>query len=91
MAAGTFTDTVRFYPLGNPLPKLVDDADDFRFTINLHTVQPARPDIFERNFGAQPEALVFERTLPWISEEQLGSRRITIPIQEKAAPAAPAK
>ena len=87
----TFTDTVRFYPLGNPLPKLVDDAGDYRFTVNLHTVMPARPDFIDRAFGAQPQPLVFERTLPWISEGQLGSRRITIPMQDKAAQAQPAK
>jgi hypothetical protein len=54
-------------------------------------VMPARPDIIDRAFGAQPRPLVFERTLPWISEEQLGSRRITIPMQETAAQAQPAQ
>jgi hypothetical protein len=54
-------------------------------------VPPARPDVIDRNFRGQPEPLVFERTLPWISEEQLGSRRVTIPMQEKAAQAEAAK
>ncbi len=76
---------MRFYSLGNPLPKLVEDAGDYRFTIDLRTVGPARPDLIDRAFGHPPASLVFERSLPWISEEQLGSRRITIPMQERSA------
>ena len=35
-----------------------DDAGDYRFTVNLHTVMPARPDFIDRAFGAQPQPLV---------------------------------
>jgi hypothetical protein len=79
----TFTDTVRFYPVGNPLPKLVEDAGDFRFTMSLVTAEPAHPDLIDRYWRLWPAPLTFERTLPWISEEQLGSRRITIAMHGK--------
>lgn len=87
---GTFTDTVRFYPVGNPLPKLADEAGDYRFALSLVTAAPARPDLVDRVLGEKPAPVVFERSLPWISEEQLGSRRITIPMPDKGWNAAPA-
>jgi hypothetical protein len=91
---GTFSDTVRFYPVGNPLPKLAEEAGDYRFTLSLVTAAPARPDMIDRVLGTKPAPLVFERTLPWVSVQQLGSRRITIAMPEKgwtAVPAAPAE
>jgi hypothetical protein len=87
---GTFTDTVRFYPIGNPFPKLVDDAGDYRFTLTLVTAAPARPDVVERFFTGKPEPVVFERTLPWLSDQQLDQRRITISMPEKGWTAMPA-
>lgn len=83
----TFSDTVRFYPEGNPLPKLAAEAGDFRFTLNLLTAEPAEPDFIDRNWRQKPLPVVFERTLDWVSDEQLGSRRITIPMHEKTAAA----
>jgi hypothetical protein len=91
---GTFSDTVRFYPVGNPLPKLAEEAGDYRFTLSLVTAAPARPDMIDRVLGTKPAPVVFERTLPWVSDQQLGSRRITIAMPEKgwtAVPAAPAE
>jgi hypothetical protein len=89
----TFSDTVRFYPVGNPLPHLADDAGDFRFTLNLITALPAKPDLIDRVLSKKPPPVAFERTLPWISDQQLGSRRITISMPEKGwttvAPATP--
>jgi hypothetical protein len=70
----TFTDTVRFYPVGNPLPRLAEEAGDFRFTIDLVTAVPAHPDLIDRYLQADPAPVVFERTLPWVSDEQLGQR-----------------
>jgi hypothetical protein len=87
---GTFSDTVRFYPVGNPLPHLADDAGDFRFSLKLLTALPAKPDLIDRLLGKNPPPVSFERTLPWISEQQLGSRRITIPMPEKGWNVAPA-
>jgi hypothetical protein len=91
---GTFSDTVRFYPVGNPFPKLAEEAGDYRFTLSLVTAAPARPDMIDRVLGTKPAPVVFERTLPWVSDQQLGSRRITIAMPEKgwtAVPAAPAE
>src|SRR4029079_18345296 len=87
---GTFSDTVRFYPVGNPLPKLAEEAGDYRFSLSLVIAAPARPDLVDRVLGAKPAPVVFERTLPWVSEQQLGSRRITISMPEKGWTAAPA-
>jgi len=86
---GTFTETVRFYPVGNPFPKVAEEAGDFRFTLKLVTAAPTRPDIVERLFAQTLEPAVFERTLPWVSEQQLGSRRITISMPEKGWTAGP--
>lgn len=79
----TFSDTVRFYPAGNPLPKLVDDAGDYRFTLRLVTAEPSHPDLVDRWFRKAPRPIEFERTLPWISEQQLGMRRLAIPMHAK--------
>jgi hypothetical protein len=86
---GTFSDTVRFYPVGNPLPKLAEEAGDYRFTLNLVAAAPARPDLIDRVLGTKPAPVLFERTLPWVSEQQLGSRRITISMPEKGWSASP--
>ena len=86
----TFTDTVRFYPVGNPFPKLAEEAGDFRFTLGLVTAKPAKPDLIDRYWRLAPEPLVFERALDWVSDEQLGSRRITIAMHEKGEAAKPA-
>ncbi|CAN1721740.1 DUF2393 domain-containing protein [Hyphomicrobium sp. 1Nfss2.1] len=90
---GTFTDTVRFYPVGKPFPKIAEEAGDYKFSLSLVTAAPARPDLVERLFASKVEPVVFERTLPWLSEQQLDQRRITISMPEKgwtAMPAAPA-
>lgn len=86
----TFSDTVRFYPVGNPFPKLAEEAGDYRFTLSLVTAAPARPDLIDRVLGTKPAPVTFERTLPWISEQQLGQRRITISMPEKGWTAVPA-
>ncbi len=90
---GTFTDTVRFYPVGNPFPKIAEEAGDYKFSLSLVTAAPPRPDLVERLFASGVDPIVFERTLPWLSEQQLDQRRITISMPEKgwtAMPAAPA-
>jgi hypothetical protein len=87
----TFSDTVRFYPIGNPLPKLVDDAGDYKFTLHLKTAVPARPEILDRLWRKEPVPVTFEKTLPWISDEQLGSRHLAIPMHDKAWTTLPAQ
>lgn len=79
----TFSDTVRFYPVGNPLPKLIDDAGDYRFTLSLVTAAPKQPDLIDRVLGSKPAPVVFERTLPWMSDQQLDYRRIAISMPER--------
>jgi hypothetical protein len=79
----TFSDTVRFYPIGNPLPKLVDDAGDYRFTLKLTQAIPAHPGVVDSLLRREIEPISFQRTLPWISEEQLGTRRASIPMHDK--------
>jgi hypothetical protein len=80
----TFTETVRFYPEGDVLPRLIEDAGDFRFTVTLLTAEPSHPDLIDRYLRKPPAPIQFERTLPWVSDQQLGSRRITIAMHEKS-------
>ena len=87
----TFSDTVRFYPIGNPLPKLVDDAGDYRFKLQLTSAVPAKPGFLDSLWRKDPEPIKFERTLPWISDEQLGSRHVAIPMHDKSWIPAPVK
>ncbi len=87
----TFSDTVRFYPIGNPLPKLVDDAGDYGFKLALTTAVPANPGFLDGLWRKEPEPITFEKTLPWISDEQLGMRHVAIPMQDKSWTATPAK
>ena len=79
----TFTETIRFYPVGNPLPKLVEDAGEFRFTLTLATARPGNPDLVDRLWRSEPQPLAFQMTLPWITEQQLGFRRATIAMHQK--------
>ncbi len=74
----TYVDTIRFYPAGNPLPKLVQDAGDYRFTLRLNLAVPSEPGIWDRLWSARVQPVVFTLKLPWISDQQLGSRRATI-------------
>lgn len=78
----TFSDTVRFYPEGNPLPALVDDAGDYRFTLKLTTAVPAYPGLLDGLLAREIPPVAFERTLSWFSDQQL-ERRTTIPMHDK--------
>lgn len=79
-----FTETVRFYPAGNPLPKLLEEEGEYTFRLTLNTATPAEPTLLDRIAGrtATPP-VVFQMTLPWISEQQLGFRRATIAMHAK--------
>lgn len=73
---GTYTDTVRFYPQGNPLPRLVRDAGEYRFTLTATVAANPNPNWYERLMQPRPpEPLVFTRKLQFISDQWLGSRR----------------
>lgn len=79
-----FTETVRFYPAGNPLPAMVDEEGEYRFRIKLNTATPPEPGLLDRLAGrADPKPVTFEMTLPWFSEQQLGMRRNTIAMHSR--------
>lgn len=81
---GVFADTVRFYPAGNSLPKLVEEQGEYQFRLKLNTATPAEPSILDRLAGrTEPAPISFQMTLPWISEQQLGFRRATIAMHAK--------
>ncbi len=80
----TFSDTIRFYAKGHPLPRLIDDKGDFRFTLTLHTADVPGPRLVAWLLGSEPQPIAFERTLPWLSEQQLSFRRTTISMHDKA-------
>ncbi len=72
----TYTDTIRFYPQGNPLPRLVREAGEYKFTLSATLAGPSTPGWFERLLqGKTPEPLSFKRTLPYLSDQWLSLRR----------------
>lgn len=80
---GVFTETVRFYPMGNPLPALVSEAGSYKFRLTLKTARPSDPDVLDRYLRKEPTPISFELTLPWFSDQQLSFRRGTIAMHEK--------
>lgn len=79
-----FSDTVRFYPAGEALPRLVDAAGEYAFRLQLTTAAPQDPSVMHRLQGlTQPASMSFEMSLPWISDQQLGFRRATIAMHAK--------
>jgi hypothetical protein len=79
-----FTETVRFYPAGDALPKLVSEKGDYAFRLQLNTASPPQPSLLDWLQGrTQPAPIVFQMTLPWISDMQLGFRRGTIAMHAK--------
>ena len=81
---GIFTETVRFYPIGDALPRVVDAEGEYAFRLLLNTAAPPDPSLFDRLQGrTQPAPIQFQMTLPWISDQQLGFRRATIAMYAK--------
>lgn len=78
-----FSETVRFYPMGNPLPLLVTDSGSYKFKLTLKAAKPSDPDLLDQYLREEPGSIAFELTLPWISEQQLNFRRATIAMHEK--------
>jgi hypothetical protein len=78
------SETIRFYPQGNPLPHLIQDAGEFQLTLKLVTAAAPASSIIDRIFKhGDPEPLMFQRTLPWFSQQQLGVRRVSISMHAK--------
>ena len=78
-----FSETVRFYPMGNPLPLLVTDSGSYKFKLTLKAAKPSDPDLLDQYLREEPGSIAFELTLSWISEQQLNFRRATIAMHEK--------
>lgn len=75
----TYTETIRFYPQGNPLPRLVRDAGNYKFTLKSMIAAPEQRGWLDRTLGTRaPDALTFERRLPFLSDQHLGFRRGSI-------------
>lgn len=81
---GTFTETVRFYPMDEALPFIVDEKGDYRFTLKLVTARPTNPDLIERLWHSEPKPLTFELKLPYISFQHLTFRHGTLALYNKA-------
>ena len=78
-----FSETVRFYPVGNALPRLVTAAGEYAFRLHLSTAAPQQPSILDRLQGRTTlQPIAFQMTLPWISDQQLSQRR-TIAMHAK--------
>ena len=78
----TFSDTIRFYPIGNVRPFVLEDAGDVTFTLTILTVKPAPSDVLSWFWRSEPKPLIFTRHLPWYSTQQLGFRRQAIAMKE---------
>ena len=73
------SETIRFYPQGNTLPHVIQDAGTFRFTLRIATAVAPPATILDQVFKhGDPPPLVFTRILPWFSSQTLGFRRGTI-------------
>ena len=80
---GTFTETVRFYPIGKTLPFVVDDPGDYNFTLKLLTAKPAKPDLIDSMWRTEPKPIKFTLTLPYISIQHLTFRHGTNAMYNK--------
>lgn len=80
---GTFTETVRFYPMDEALPFLVDDKGDYRFTLKLQTARAVHPDFAQSWLSTEPQPLTFELNLPYIAFQHLAFRHGTIAMYNK--------
>lgn len=74
---GTFSDTVRFYPMDIGLPYVVNDKGDYRFTLKLVTAKARNPDYIEKYWLSEPKPLVFELNLPGLAEQYLSQQHGT--------------
>jgi hypothetical protein len=81
---GVFSETIRFYPVGEALPRLIDGQGEYVFRLQLNTATPPEPSLIDRLQGrTQPAPIAFQMTLPWMSDQHLGFRRATIAMHAK--------
>jgi hypothetical protein len=94
---GTFTETVRFYPMDIALPYVVDDKGDYRLTLKLVVAKSRDPDFIEQYWLSEPKPLTFEATLPGLAEQYLSQQHGTQAMFNKnwqpavSAPSEPAR
>ena len=79
---GTFTETVRFYNMGETLPMLVDDKGDFRFTLKLTTAKHDG-DFLDSLLRRDPKPLTFDLNLPYLAVQSLSFQNATIAMFNK--------
>ncbi len=79
----TYSETIRFYPAGNSLPKLVQDAGEYRFKLQLNLAEPADQGWWDRLWSPKVNAVSFVLRLPWVSDQHLGFRRMSIAMHAK--------
>lgn len=79
----TYSDTVRFYPAGNALPRLVSEAGDYRFVLTMNLAEPAQPGLWESIWRAHVKPVSFTLTAPFLSDQFLGFRRGSIAMHAK--------
>lgn len=77
---GVYTETVRFLPEGNPLPRLVEEAGELKLTLTLNVAGPASPGILDRLTRSTPAPTQFTRVIPYVTEQGLNFRRQSIPM-----------
>jgi hypothetical protein len=75
----SYTETVRFYPQGYALPRVVTDKGEYHFTLKVQIAAPASQGWLERQFAPKaPAAITFTRRLPYFAGQHLEFRRGTI-------------
>ena len=80
----SYSGTIRFYPQGNPLPRLVTENGDYKFTLTVRTAAPVTNSLVDRIFRiGDPPPIAFERTMPYLSEQYLNFRRGSIAMHSK--------
>ena len=79
----TYSDTIRFYPVGNPLPKLAQDAGDYTFKLTLNLAEVQAQGWWEQMWAPKVSPVSFTLKMPWISDQHLGFRRGTIAMYAK--------
>jgi hypothetical protein len=79
----TYSETIRFYPAGNPLPKLVQDSGQYRFTLRLNLATPSDPGFLDKIFLPRVGTVTFTLSMPFLSDQWLGFRRGSIAMHAK--------
>lgn len=80
---GTFTETVRFYPMDEGGGFIVTDKGNFRFTLKLVVAQPPEASWLDKLAAAPPKPIVFELGIDQLSIQHLTFRNGTQAMYSK--------